>query len=157
MRAVRASERAMTVPEATMVGLEVAFGAFEEKAELVELLALILAARTVRVEVIMVSASAKARECSKMDMPTSVITGYCWREHDRLSMRCEMARRRNEGQSNENEPYGALVSASGRAIPTILQACSSVVLNRTVELIVYRVPPSVDQSNGLYLSLSPCR
>ena len=53
---------------------------------------------------IMVSVSANASECSNTDIPTSVITCCCCKAQDKVSLRCDTAKRRNVGQSREKEP-----------------------------------------------------
>src|ERR1700710_3098749 len=103
----------------------------------------------------MVSASANARECSNTDMPTSVMDGICCNEHDKLSTIWDRLSRKNEGQRSENDPDRARISGLGLLMPTAAQASASVDWNSSVEVSVWSEPPSVDQSNRLYLLLSP--
>ena len=65
--------------------------------------------------------------------------------------------RKNEGHRSENEPKRARTSGLGLLIPTAAQASASVDWKSSVDVMVCKEPPSVDQSSRLYLLLSPCR
>jgi hypothetical protein len=80
------------------------------------------------------SASAKAIECSNMDIPVSVITGLPCNAHESVSIKWLKQSSMNVGQSRENDPYG-IPGLSPRAIFTALHDCSSDSHPRRVELI----------------------
>jgi hypothetical protein len=80
------------------------------------------------------SASAKAIECSKMDIPVSVITGLPCNAHESVSIKWLKQKSINVGQSRENDPYG-MPGFVPRAIFTALHDRSSDSHPNRVELI----------------------
>jgi hypothetical protein len=81
------------------------------------------------------SASAKASECSKMDIPVSVITGFPCNAHDRVSAKWLPQRSKNVGHKREKDPYGIGDEVPARPIFTALQDCSTDSHPRRLELI----------------------
>ena len=63
------------------------------------------------------SASAKARECSKTDIPVSVITGRPCKAQERVSIVCPTQRLINSGHSSDEDPL-KVESGSARTMPT---------------------------------------
>lgn len=79
------------------------------------------------------SASAKASECSKMDIPVSVEAGLPCRAHDSVSTMWLRQIRIKTGHINENEPYG-ICPSTGLPIDTALQEYWSPSQNNREEL-----------------------
>jgi hypothetical protein len=87
------------------------------------------------------SASAKASECSNIDIPVSVITGLPCNAHERVSVKWLKQSSKKVGHSKLNDPKGMSGVPGIRAIFRALQACSSVSHDSIFEDSQWRVPP----------------
>jgi len=102
------------------------------------------------------SASANARECSKIVMPVSAC-GLCpCKLQDTVSRKWLTQSERNSGQSTLDEPTTSLVCDDG-TIPALIHDCSSVCQKSSAELRRKSRPPSPMKApfNILFLSVTP--